>query len=63
MKKLKQIGTLALRAPDGRVVENVPILDKVEVDETGLTEGQREANSIYAEFLAERYVKEILGGT
>lgn len=55
MKKLKQIGTIAIRGPDKKIVENNPIYEEVEVDESGFTEEEKKANRIYAEFLAEQY--------
>lgn len=58
MKKLKQIGTVLIRSPDGKSVENTPIYGEVEVDEAGMSECEKRSNSIYAKFLAEIYKKE-----
>ena len=58
MKKLKQVGTVLIRSPDGKLVENTPIYGEVEVDAAGMNECEKRSNSIYAKFLAEIYKKE-----
>lgn len=58
MKKLKQIGTLAIRGPNGDITEETPLYKELEVDQSGLTEAEKHNNSIYAAFLADVYKKE-----
>ncbi len=58
MTKLKQVGTVLIRSPDEKSVENTALYGEVEVDEAGMNKCEKRSNSIYAKFLAEVFKEE-----